>query len=86
MKILDLKRFYKKTNGRYPDRVFFYRDGVSDGQMPYLKELELRELKNTLKAFGTPDQPVRYSFVVVKVSHLSSFSNKSIKFILYNMH
>lgn len=34
----QLMFFYKKTNGYKPERIFFYRDGVSEGQFSQVKD------------------------------------------------
>ena len=30
---------YKKTNNGYPDRILFYRDGVGEGQVDFVKNV-----------------------------------------------
>ena len=39
---------YKEVNGTFPERVVVYRDGVSYGQMPKLKEREVGCISETL--------------------------------------
>lgn len=43
-----LKKFYE-VNGGLPDRIFFYRDGVGDGQIPILFHHEIPQLLQAYK-------------------------------------
>ena len=38
---------YREKNGSLPERIFVYRDGVSDSQFSLLKELEIEPMKQT---------------------------------------
>ena len=40
---------YHSINGSYPDRIFVYRDGVSDHQFGLLKEFEIEPMKEACK-------------------------------------
>ena len=40
-----LKRYAERNNGRYPDSILFYRDGVSESQFTALKAEEIDPLK-----------------------------------------
>ncbi|XP_076274939.1 piwi-like protein Siwi isoform X2 [Rhynchophorus ferrugineus] len=44
---IDCKHLQTR-NGVYAERIVVYRDGVSDGQMKYVKEHEVELLKNDL--------------------------------------
>ena len=46
-----LKKFGEKNGGSLPERIFVYRDGVSDSQFPLLKELEVEPMKETFAQF-----------------------------------
>lgn len=36
---------YKRNNKQYPDHIIYYRDGVSDGQFPKVKNIELTAIR-----------------------------------------
>ncbi|XP_022818139.1 piwi-like protein Siwi [Spodoptera litura] len=42
-----LKKF-REVNGALPNRIFIYRDGVGDGQIPYVHSHEVEEIKKKL--------------------------------------
>lgn len=42
---VHLKMYYKYQRS-YPDQIIYYRDGVSDGQFPIIKTVELRAIKS----------------------------------------
>lgn len=42
---LEHLRVYKEYRNAYPDHIIYYRDGVSDGQFPKIKNEELRCIK-----------------------------------------
>lgn len=61
---------YFEVNGCLPEGILLYRDGVGDGQIPYVAENELDVIKNTLKAIyskaGSPDDfVVPFAYIVV---------------------
>lgn len=58
-----LKR-YSEVNGSLPDRIIFYRDGVSDGQIHQVQEWELEQLRRSYRELA-PDYTPRFAFVVV---------------------
>jgi len=41
---------YKKANNCFPERIIFYRDGVGDGQIPFVFESEVKQLKAAIRA------------------------------------
>ncbi|XP_063893516.1 piwi-like protein Siwi isoform X1 [Helicoverpa armigera] len=41
-------RRYREINGALPQRIFIYRDGVGDGQIPYVHSHEVAEIKKKL--------------------------------------
>ncbi|CAH1169267.1 unnamed protein product [Phyllotreta striolata] len=56
---------YKEVNGTFPERILIYRDGVGDGQMAYVIEHEVENIKKKLtKEIYTGDN-LRFTFVVV---------------------
>lgn len=57
-----VKRF-KEFNGYIPQQIIIYRDGVGDGQLPYVVDHELKHIKNQLAEFY-PDK-LKLAFIVV---------------------
>lgn len=58
---IALKR-YKDANGRFPERVMIYRDGVGDGQLEHVFNVEVKQIKKALEAC---DKSIRLTFIVV---------------------
>ncbi|CAH0581309.1 unnamed protein product [Chrysodeixis includens] len=57
-------RKYREINGALPGRVFIYRDGVGDGQIPYVHSHEVTEIKKKLnEIYG--DAEYRLAFIIV---------------------
>lgn len=56
--------FYRKTNGQLPERIVIYRDGVSEGQIPHVYDVELQNIKNGIRRVAG-ETPIRLSFVIV---------------------
>lgn len=59
---------YLKLHGVLPDKLFFYRDGVGDGQIEQVHQIEMQEIKQQLKQLRTkynnPDA-LKLTFVIV---------------------
>ncbi|XP_038044639.1 piwi-like protein 1 isoform X1 [Patiria miniata] len=58
-------RKFKEINGKLPERVIIYRDGVGDGQLPAVVEYELPQVIDTFRMIGTDYSP-KCAVVVVK--------------------
>ncbi|RWS29770.1 piwi-like protein 1 [Leptotrombidium deliense] len=58
-----LKRFHE-LNGKLPERVIVYRDGVSEGQIPHVFEIELQKIKDAIKHLAG-NENIRLAFVIV---------------------
>ncbi|XP_018333348.1 piwi-like protein Siwi [Agrilus planipennis] len=56
---------YKANTGRLPELILFYRDGVGDGQLPYVYNTEVQAILKLLKESLYHDQEVKMCFVVV---------------------
>ncbi|XP_039751696.1 piwi-like protein Siwi [Pararge aegeria] len=55
---------YREKNGFLPGRIFIYRDGVGDGQIPYVLSHEVAEIKEKLaEQYGTTE--VKMAFIIV---------------------
>ncbi|CAK1545910.1 unnamed protein product [Leptosia nina] len=55
---------YRERNGVLPGMIMMYRDGVGDGQIPYVYSHEVTEMKRTLaEIYGTAD--FKFAFIIV---------------------
>ncbi|PIA63976.1 hypothetical protein AQUCO_00201349v1 [Aquilegia coerulea] len=75
-KILDLKRMakehfhaFEKNNQRRPERIIFYRDGVSDGQFNQVREYELEAIREAWRNEFKESVVPPITFVVVQKRH-----------------
>ena len=48
MNLIKALRAFKNEHGRLPERIFFYRDGVGDGDLEYVHSKEVKVVENTL--------------------------------------
>ncbi|XP_074604110.1 piwi-like protein 1 [Brevipalpus obovatus] len=55
---------YQSLNGRLPDRLIIYRDGVSEGQISYVYDFEMAQIKTALNSIIEPDK-IKWSFIIV---------------------
>ncbi|XP_076247195.1 argonaute 2 [Calliopsis andreniformis] len=61
--------FYEKT-GQKPLKIIFYRDGVSEGQLPQVMHFELNAIKNAIaKLEKSKTRNIRITFLVVQKRH-----------------
>jgi len=59
--VQKLLQHWKDANGRLPGRIFFYRDGVSDGQFQQVLTMELNLLADAFSKFpGGYNPPMAY--------------------------
>jgi len=69
-----LLEFYRATNGYKPERIVFYRDGVSDGQFAHCLDQELPRIRKACKdVSGGGDYQPLITFVVVQKRHNTRF-------------
>ncbi|RIA87406.1 Piwi domain-containing protein [Glomus cerebriforme] len=66
-----LKTFYQ-TCGRKPERILFYRDGVSEGQFKQVLEKEIYAIRAACQALDKDYKP-NITFVVVQKRHHTRF-------------
>ncbi|XP_050672859.1 piwi-like protein Siwi [Leptidea sinapis] len=60
---------YKERNGTLPGTIFIYRDGVGDGQIPYVSSHEVAEIKKKLtEIYGTPQFKLAYIIVSKRIN------------------
>ena len=57
-----INRYKKMNNGDTPKKVIFYRDGVGEGQIRYVKEIEVAAIRSVFKDQGCSPQ---MAFIVV---------------------
>lgn len=62
--IKAVKKWEERNNGNLPGWIMIYRDGVGDGQLPYVYDHEVKDIKNTLTAYYK-DKPLKMAFIVV---------------------
>ncbi|RIA93562.1 Piwi domain-containing protein [Glomus cerebriforme] len=67
----QLKTFYM-TCGRKPERVLFYRNGISEGQFNIVLEEEIKAIKNACQSLDITYRPT-ITFVVVQKHHHTRF-------------
>lgn len=65
---------YKNHNGYLPDKLIYYRDGVSEGQFQQVMATEKRAIYNACRAFGVEYQKsVKITIIVVQKRHHTRF-------------
>ncbi|KAK0625289.1 Piwi domain-containing protein [Bombardia bombarda] len=64
-----------KENGSPPEQVFYFRDGVSEGQFAHVMEYELTEMKNVFKRV-TGKIPKFTVIIATKRHHIRFFPGK----------
>lgn len=57
-------KFYKQKNGVFPDRIIIYRDGVSEGQIQHVYEVELKQIQEALNLTAGVNV-IRLAFIIV---------------------
>ncbi|XP_035233835.1 protein argonaute-3-like [Stegodyphus dumicola] len=71
--VIDLlKAFYRNTKGKKPEKIIFYRDGVSEGQFEKVREHEVRCIREACRSLGEDYQP-GITFIVVQKRHHTRF-------------
>merc|ERR1719228_970737 len=67
---------YNKLNGHLPERIIIYRDGVGDGQIPYVVEHEVKSIRDTLVKVGMNADDLKFTFIVVSKKINTKFLKK----------
>ena len=74
-----LQDFYKATKGKKPERIVFYRDGVSEGQFDQVMQYEYRALREACSEMGDPSSgyapPI--TFIIVQKRHQTRLFNEN---------
>ncbi|XP_022250179.1 protein argonaute-4-like isoform X2 [Limulus polyphemus] len=68
-----LKAFYRNTKGKKPEKIIFYRDGVSEGQFSQVRDIELRQIREACTELGADYQPL-ITFITVQKRHHTRFA------------
>jgi len=56
---------FKKANGCLPERIILYRDGVGEGQIQYVLESEVSQMRDAINSeYGDLEEP-KFTFIVV---------------------
>jgi len=66
-------RNFQERNGKMPKRVFFYRDGVGEGQLQHVLEVEVKKMVSVLETLET--KPL-LTFIVVSKRITPRFFSK----------
>lgn len=53
---------YRQRNNRYPDNLIIYRDGVGDGQIDHVRNIELKHIRRVAKQ---KNQNIKITFIIV---------------------
>ncbi len=57
---------YREHNGAYPKRIIVYRDGIGDGQIQAVKEVELKQIKAAMReVIGSEADSMSFAFIIV---------------------
>lgn len=56
---------FKRVQGKIPERIVIYRDGVGDGQLKYVYEHEVKMIEEQLKSTYYPNGSLKLTFIVV---------------------
>ena len=54
---------YREVKGALPTRIFFYRDGVGEGQISHVIQHEVNRLKETVRHLAADFDP-KITFVI----------------------
>ncbi|XP_072944718.1 piwi-like protein Ago3 [Epargyreus clarus] len=64
--LVDALKHFLRTNGKLPDKIIIYRDGVGDGQLKLLQQYEIPQLKVCFTLMGQTYEPTLTYIVVQK--------------------
>ena len=71
--VVLLKKFYERNNGRKPERLIMFRDGVSEGQFLTVLAKELMAIREACKELEADYEPPVTYLVVQKRHHTRFF-------------
>lgn len=70
--MIELLKYYKKSTGRIPQSILFFRDGVSEGQFAQVQRTEIRAIKEACTTLSLTYKP-KITFLVVQKRHHTRF-------------
>lgn len=65
LSIMSAIALYQRVQGKIPDRIVIYRDGVGDGQLKYVFEHEIKLIVEKLQSTYYAKGPLKLAFIVV---------------------
>lgn len=73
-----LQEFAKENSNKLPSRILIYRDGVGEGQLPFVHDFEVSQIKGKLATIYGGHEKYKLGFVVVtKRINTRFFLNKA---------
>ncbi|XP_015598594.1 piwi-like protein Siwi [Cephus cinctus] len=63
--MVDAAIKYREVNKELPTHIVLYRDGVSDGEIPYVYSHEVRTIREKLNALYKNTNPVKLAVIIV---------------------
>ena len=63
--ITKMLRKYNDINGNLPSRIILYRDGVGDGQIPYVVEHEIKAIEKCFAEAGIDCAQLKFTYIIV---------------------
>lgn len=74
--VFKLLQKYKKKNGKPPQKLIFFRDGISDGQFKKVSKHELDQIRKACADIENVYNP-KISYIVVQKRHQTRFFPES---------
>ncbi|XP_074604111.1 piwi-like protein 1 [Brevipalpus obovatus] len=79
MNLIGGLKEYRELNGKLPDRLVVYRDGVGEGQISHVYDFEVAQIREALNSVaeqdGTRDQ-MKWAFIIVTKRINTKFFHK----------
>jgi len=69
--IIELIKEFKLVNGRFPENLIIFRDGVSDGQFEKVRKTEIPLISTALNRLGLP---MKITFIMIQKHHNTRFA------------
>uniref|UniRef100_A0A336LXQ0 CSON004700 protein n=1 Tax=Culicoides sonorensis TaxID=179676 RepID=A0A336LXQ0_CULSO len=70
-------RIFKQKHNILPKHILYYRDGVSEGQFPEIKQIELQAIQRACQTIGGPDNKIKITVIIVQKRHHTRFFPKT---------
>ncbi|XP_001605719.1 piwi-like protein Siwi [Nasonia vitripennis] len=70
--------FYKVNKNRLPSKIIIYRDGVGEGQLPFVYDYEVTQVRDSLSKIYARPEHIKLAFIIVtKRLNTRFFLNKN---------